>query len=233
MQECVTEAGLLVLDGVWYSAGTRSQCSPQQWDKWSRGAAAAAAVEAPLAPPQPVQEVARHRTHNTVCNEPEAVTFPLLDSKTPPGRAEPLPSTQCFVCFALLNQHCWRHWTHRDAARARGSPGAFKFTVKHYTHAEEVNETHPVGKAVCLAPEWTRAVHALVLLPLAPPPCLTLSSQVRVCPADHRERQKTKVNKKWMAIKKKKNKIGKIVHRTLTLFSETSAEDLSDNLSCL
>lgn len=199
MQECVTEAGLLVLDGVWYSAGTRSQCSPQQWDKWSRRAAAAA-VEVPLAPPQPVQEVARHRTHNIVGNEPEAVTFPLLDSKTPPGRAEPLPSAQCFVCFALLNQHCWRHWMHRDAARARGSPGAFKCTVKRYTHAEEVNETHPVGKAVCLAPEWTRAVHALVLLPLAPPPCLTLSSQVRVCPADHRERQKTKVNKKWMAI---------------------------------
>lgn len=136
VQECVTEAGLLVLDGVWYSAGTRSQCSPQQWDKWSRRAAAVA-----LAPPQPVQEVARHRTHHSVGNEPEAVTFPLLGSKAPPGRAAPPPSAQCFVCFALLNQHCRRHSMHRDAAQARGSPGAFKYTVQHYSHAEKVNET--------------------------------------------------------------------------------------------
>lgn len=42
VQECLTKASLLLLDGVWYSAGTRSQCSPQQWDKWSRGAAAQA-----------------------------------------------------------------------------------------------------------------------------------------------------------------------------------------------
>lgn len=98
-------------------------------------------------------KVAQHTTHNTVGNEPEAVTFPLLDSKTPPGRAKPPPGARCFVCFALLNQHCRRHRMHRDAARARGSPGAFKCTVERYDHAEEVNETHPVGKADCLAPE--------------------------------------------------------------------------------
>lgn len=39
-QECLAKAGRLLSDRVWYSAGTRSQCSPQQWDKWSRGAAA-------------------------------------------------------------------------------------------------------------------------------------------------------------------------------------------------
>lgn len=35
-----------VLDEVWYSVGTRSECSPQRWEKWSRSAAA-------QAPPQP------------------------------------------------------------------------------------------------------------------------------------------------------------------------------------
>lgn len=34
------------LDGVWYSVGTRSECSPQRWEKWSRSTAA-------QAPPQP------------------------------------------------------------------------------------------------------------------------------------------------------------------------------------
>lgn len=79
VQECVTEAGLLVLDGVWYSAGTRSQCSPQQWDKWSRRAA----VEVALAPPRPVPDMARHRTYSAAGNERDAVTFRLPDSKSP------------------------------------------------------------------------------------------------------------------------------------------------------
>lgn len=87
VQECVTKAGLLVLDGVWYSAVTRSQCSPQQWDKWSRRAAA-------QAPPRARQEVARRRTQNTVGNEPEALTFSLLDSK-PTWPTGALGSAEC------------------------------------------------------------------------------------------------------------------------------------------
>lgn len=42
-QECLTKAQVLCSrTGFRYSAGTRSQCSPQQWDKWSRGVAAQA-----------------------------------------------------------------------------------------------------------------------------------------------------------------------------------------------
>lgn len=52
------------LDRVWYSARTRSQCSPQQWRS---GAGERAGRERP--------------SQNIVANEPEALTFLLLHSE--------------------------------------------------------------------------------------------------------------------------------------------------------
>ena len=42
-QECLTKTGLLLLDGHWYSAGTRSQCSPQQRDEGSSSTSSSSA----------------------------------------------------------------------------------------------------------------------------------------------------------------------------------------------
>lgn len=60
------------MDGVRYSARTRSQCSPQEWDEWSRGAGSSTGSS--LARQEAAQQ-------NTVVNEPEALTLPLLESK--------------------------------------------------------------------------------------------------------------------------------------------------------